>query len=529
MNLSPTCAAISSHLGLVAAVANEACHVFDLNSWESLGQFRVSGTSTLDFAESCARLVVGCRNGDLAIFDPFTGRRIHRVMTDRGEIQTLAVDSKAETVVFTSEDAVPRSWNVAAGTVTDLSVVEGPISSVAVSSDGSLVALASVAAAKATGSNLHICDLRSRERLRTIATLRQRILSMQFSPDGRTIAAASEDLSMRAWGVSDGTERFHASLAIPADRRAKPEVIPLSFHPRQTRIAAGAFTVQCFDVSSGEERVRDDDFETNVQAVRFSRDGTMLATVSQNGEIRVLDSLTATARRSQREAARRRTIEIDRRIRHRLQSRSDLVAVAGELLADAAPDSDSGQSIRRALAKHAEAARAIVRRLRVQCPLKAEIELRLERVDCDEATREFARDHLAQFEDNPSDLSSFAQRVARLPGKSNEAQLDQALRCARRAAALVPNSPSILTALGAAELRRGDVAASLRASEQARELYRELDHVDPENIAYLTIALWQTGATEEARDWLEKMNRNASSFVDELAPLLQEVRELVLP
>jgi WD40 repeat protein len=67
-----------------------------------------------------------------------------------------------------------------------------------------------------------------------------------------------------------------------------PNVTAMAFSPDGTRLAVGAsdFAIRIFDLGTGDELMVLRDHSLPIEAIRFSKDGTSLATVSSS-EVRV--------------------------------------------------------------------------------------------------------------------------------------------------------------------------------------------------------------------------------------------------
>jgi WD40 repeat protein len=101
------------------------------------------------------------------------------------------------------------------------------------------------------------------------------VYAVAFSPDGRTLATASEDNTVRLVAVADGRER---ARIIHGDA-----VYAVAFSPdgRTLATASGDKTARLVAVADGRERARIT-HDDAVYAVAFSPDGRTLATASRD-------------------------------------------------------------------------------------------------------------------------------------------------------------------------------------------------------------------------------------------------------
>jgi RNA polymerase sigma factor (sigma-70 family) len=130
-----------------------------------------------------------------------------------------------------------------------------------------------------------------------------RIMSVVFSPDGKTLAAAGRNGEVRLWDVTTGKERacFHEDNCC---------VNSVAFSPDGKTLASGSNdgTVKLWDLASGRVESRLKGHTARVKAVAFSPNGRILATVGDvpslypvnaydvKGEVRLWDAATGKLR-----------------------------------------------------------------------------------------------------------------------------------------------------------------------------------------------------------------------------------------
>jgi WD40 repeat protein len=292
------------------------------------------GVTGVAYLPGGAQAVSCSLDGTLKLWDAGSGRPLKDLAREQAEIFALSVDSAGRVIAATGYDGRIRIIDPKAGSSRRLTGLRGWSADVALSPDGRRVAAWSMDGDilvfdVATGNPVHtlkgqpkkwgmalawspdgkilaagriailLWDVESGQAVRTLEGHRDFVRSLAFSPDGKKLASASMDKSIRIWEVKTGREALvlkPEGFAFSVDGEAvmAPIALPATaaaFSPDGKTLATGGAdrVVRLWDTEAGSLKKELKGHRNAVMALAFSPDGTRLISAALDHTIRSWD------------------------------------------------------------------------------------------------------------------------------------------------------------------------------------------------------------------------------------------------
>lgn len=280
--------------GKYVALATESSLELRNTEDQSVGGTPLSMTvliSALAFSPDGKHLAVGFEDGDIKIFDPWTGHPVQTLKGHSRPVYKVSFSSSGDHLISCSSDKSLRLWRIESDVAGQLANHEEghlqPITCVEISPDGRFLVSAS------EDQSLCLWDGRDGTFKSKCEHEDSVVLSIGFSSDGSLLVTSARDGSVRLFEISSETE---ALKFIRLFEGHTDWVRSVMFTPDGNWIASGSddSTVRLWNITDQRAGpILLEAHEDYVRSVAFSPDGTLLASGGDDRRVIIWDPQTS--------------------------------------------------------------------------------------------------------------------------------------------------------------------------------------------------------------------------------------------
>jgi WD40 repeat protein len=284
---------------IAVAVEEDDMHLFEVESGKHLRRLKHYWASRLVFAPD-GKALASVGGSLVRLWNPATGDRLPRPEGHEAAVGAVAVSADSKLVATGADDVC--LWDTAKATL--VRRLAAPGTAVAFTPDGKKLATA------ARDRTVRLWDVATGKEVSTLTGHKFPIKALAISPDGKYLASGDVQAVIRIWDLAGGKE-LHA-----IEMKSSASSLSLVFAPDSKSLAcAGAWNDSSFlpgaisfnglemtpkkgylilhwDTATGKELHRFEGLEADLKSVTFSPDGKKVAAAGADGRVCLWDTTT---------------------------------------------------------------------------------------------------------------------------------------------------------------------------------------------------------------------------------------------
>jgi WD40 repeat protein/tetratricopeptide (TPR) repeat protein len=237
------------------------------------------------FSPDRAMLAASSDDNVVRLWRADDGAPLFTLREHMADVDSVAFSPDGTLLASASDDDKVRLWQVSDGTLLHtLPECAGDASSVAFSPDGTILAAGVCGEMEdwmCVSGEIHLWRVSDRSLLNTLEGHTSYVRGLAFSSNGKLLASASDDKTVRVWQVSDG------ALLQPLEEHSGVNSVAFSPDSATLVSAADDYTIRLWQVDNGTALHILEGHTGIVNDVVFSLNGALVASASDDNTVRL--------------------------------------------------------------------------------------------------------------------------------------------------------------------------------------------------------------------------------------------------